>query len=262
MQAVKGGGAEMGVDVECVRAILAADDVDVNRADNEGQTALMIAATYGLRTPVRMFLTAGNGVNVNHANAKGQTVLDLVVRWHDESAADVSALATAKGINLDHRDDQGWTALHTAVNSAVTRSYRSTNVEAASILLVAGSCRFALESAPQTSRKTPQDLAGDNKEMRALFSSGIDYWQRKHHGGHSWAMKQVVRAVQLVRQRLDAPPRTSARADTATATATATATDTHTDTAAVGVVPALVHLPDEIWLVMCGFLRSADFPPV
>ena len=24
---------------------------------------------------------------------------------------------------------------------------------------------------------------------------------------------------------------------------------------------ALVHLPEEIWLLMCGFLRSADFAP-
>ena len=73
--------------------------------------------------------------------------------------------------------------------------------------------------------------------MRAVFLSGVDYWQHRRHGGHSWEMRQVVLALMLTRQRLDnaAPP-----------------------TPAAG---ALVHLPEEIWLLMLGFLRSADYPP-
>ena len=111
----------------------------------------------------------------------------------------------------------------------------------ASLLLVAGGCRFALEDAPAETRRTPLELAKDAKEgraVRAVFLSGVDYWQRRRHGGHSWAMRQVVLAVMLARQRLDAAP---------------------PPILGGGGARALVHLPEEIWLLMCGFLRSADF---
>ena len=63
-------------------------------------------------------------------------------------------------------------------------------------------------------------------------------------------MRDVVLAVMLVRQRLDAAPQTAAAArPTRRRRAIAAANTAHT----------LVHLPEEIWLLMCGFLRSADF---
>ena len=80
----------------------------------------------------------------------------------------------------------------------------------------------------------PEDVAKD-AAARKVFASGVDYWQRKLHGGHSRAMKRAVLAMMLVRQRLDA------------------------EAAAAGAAHALVHLPEEIWLLMCAFLRSADF---
>ena len=68
--------------------------------------------------------------------------------------------------------------------------------------------------------------------MVAVFASGVDYWQRKRHGGHSWAMREAITALLLARQRLG--------------------------TLAPAASP-LVHLPEEIWLAVCCFLRSADF---
>ena len=32
-------------------------------------------------------------------------------------------------------------------------------------------------------------------------------------------------------------------------------------TAGLAPVAGLAHLPEEIWLLVCGFVRSADFPP-
>ena len=79
--------------------------------------------------------------------------------------------------------------------------------------------------------------------MLEVFASGVDYWQRKRHGGHAWVMKEVVETLLLVRQRLDA----HALANLGTPHAP--------------LHPAFPHLPEEIWLVALEFLRSADFMP-
>jgi len=125
----------------------------------------------------------------------------------------------------------------TALHNACAKK----NAETASLLLVAGSCRFALCKAKHGAgvplTETPLALAGDDKAVRAVFLSGVDYWQRRRHRGHSWAMRQVVLAAMLARQRLDAAP----------------------PPILCGGARALVHLPEEIWLLMCGFFRSADF---
>ena len=73
-------------------------------------------------------------------------------------------------------------------------------------LLTAGSCRFALALATPGAEPSlpPLALAGDDKAVRAVFLSGVDYWQRRLHGGHSWVMRQVVKTLLLVRQRLAA----------------------------------------------------------
>ena len=87
-----------------------------------------------------------------------------------------------------------------------------------------------------TNRSVPLALARGGAAVRAVFLSGVDYWQRTRHGGHGWAMQQAVRVLLLVRQRLDAAP---------------PGADERTP----------LYLPEEMWLRMCGFLRSADFPP-
>ena len=147
------------------------------------------------------------------------------------------ALVATKGIRLGHRDSDGWTALH--------RACQHQNAEAASLLLAAGGCRFALSR----SGAAPLALAGGNKHVRAVFLSGIDYWRRMQHNGHSSTMKQVVVLLLLIRQRLDARPPT--RHGAAICAHTASATDPR---------PRL-QLPEDMWLLVCGLLRSADFAP-
>ena len=254
----------------CVVALLAADGIDVNQADGNGSSALLLAAEGGHAACIRALvaapgidtnehsgeecaltfaathghaeciaaLLAADGIDANQPDGDGQSALALAAQRGD--AACVCALLAAKGI--DHRivDTGGYvckTALH----------YACANKDAAmvSLLLVAGSCRFALcygdgdehgYDVPLT--ETPLSLAGDDTAVRCVFLSGVDYWQRRRHGGHSWAMRQVVLAIMLARQRLDDAP---------------------TPILGGGGARVLVHLPEEIWLLMCGFLRSADF---
>ena len=108
----------------------------------------------------------------------------------------------------------------------------------AEVLLVAGGCRFLRDERGAT----PLDCADGHKGVAEVFASGVDYWQRKRHGGHAWVMKEVVETLLLVRQRLDAHALANPGA-------------------AHAQVPLLPHLPEEIWLAALGFLRSADYMP-
>ena len=233
---------------ECLHALLAADGIDANPTSNYGQTALIMASIEGHDECVRALL-AVDGINVNHATDGGNTALNFACCNNETKC--VRALATAKGIDLGHHDPFfGHAPLHNACDHS--------NAEMASLLLVAGGCRFALEDAPAETRRTPLELAKDTKEgraVRAVFLSGVDYWQRRLHGGHSWAMRKAVMALMLTRQRLDAGPPVRA--------AVAVRASRRGAAAPISAPRArpLVHLPEEIWLLVCGFLRSADYPP-
>ena len=182
---------------ECARALLAAEGVDPNHTDTYGNSALIYAA-FGGHLDILRALLAVDGIAVNHVRYGGYTALhDAAQRNHMECAR---ALVAAKGI--DHRlraNDNQWTALHAACANE--------NAETTSLLLMAGSCRFALASETQWGgaiTETPLALAGGDKAVLKVFASGVDYWQRRRHGGHSWVTKEAVITLLLVRQRLDA----------------------------------------------------------
>ena len=240
-----GCAAEEG-QADCLRALLAADGIDANLAAGMPSGSALTLAARDSHTECVLALVAVEGISVNHVDDDGNTALDYSARCNDTEC--VRALATAKGIDLGHHDpDDGWTPLHWSC-------YRD-NADMATLLLVAGGCRFAREAEPAETRKTPLELVGDAKEgraVRAVFLSGVDYWQRRLHGGHSWAMRQVVRTLMLTRLRLDtSPPVRAAVAVRVTRRRAATR---------AAAPHPLVHLPEEIWLLVCGFLRSADFP--
>ena len=243
--------------LECLRALLGAG-VDADQEDDglPTETALIYACHSGHAACARA-LVATERVDANHLDIDGEPPIIIVNKSSSPHRRGMAlecarVLVGARGIGLGPRDCDGRTALHLA---ALQR-----NAEMASLLLVAGGCRFARETDPTDTRRTPLELADDSKEgkaVRAVFLSGVDYWQRRRHGGHSWAMRQVVLALLLVRQRLDAAP---------AAPATARRTTRQSRVAGASATPraaaqALVHLPEEIWLLVCGFLRSADFLP-
>ena len=258
----------------CVEGLLAADGINTTLADINGDTALIAAAHAGNAVWVQLLLGAA-GVAVNHANEYGSTALTRAALWghagcvhallqadeidvntaseywgppllmtirrrKGDWAACARALASAKGIDLSYRHQRrGRTALHEvcAAKHAVLAEH----------LLLAGGCRFALTAAGGFFNRgcyagdTALALAAGDKAIAKLFVSGADYWQRRLHGKHGWAMREAARTLLLVRQRL------GAHALAALGPA-----------AAPGAVP---HLPEEIWLAALGFLRSADFMP-
>jgi cytohesin len=66
-----------------VKLLIEADGVDVNKADNEGETPLYRAARHGRSVCVQLLIEA-DGVDVNKANKYGGTPLSIAV-WHDQS---------------------------------------------------------------------------------------------------------------------------------------------------------------------------------
>ena len=259
----------------CMEVLLAADGIDANQQSGYGRTAFVIAACAGNTAFVQRLLDIA-GVAVNHADEGGSTALALAacsgnaecvralirangidvttgpehtgspllctIRYRRGGwEACARALASAKGIDLSYRHQRsGRTALHEvcALKHAALVDH----------LLIAGGCRFALTAAGRDHQYNVTKagdaalaLAAGDKAVAKVFASGVDYWRRRLHVWHGWAMKEAVRTLLLVRQRLD----THALAAPAPAAAAI----------------ALPHLPEEIWLSALGFLRSADFMP-
>jgi len=215
--------------VDIVQFLISCDGIDVNCTDHFGETAVALAAQNG-NLPILRALLAVDGIDQNTENEYGDTALMRATAEGQERV--VRVLVTAKGtIDINREDGDGDTLLHDACN--VVNSHEAMDV--AKVLLMGGSCRFMVNREGKTALDMARKNPSVHKDLHTLFASGIDYWQRKHHDGHSYAMRQVVTTALLLRQRLDAK------------------------SSPLGVLPELPELPEEIWLNLCTFLRSADF---
>ena len=172
----------------CVELLLGAAGIDTALATGSGCTPLTTAACVGNAVLVLRLLGA-TGVAVNHAVQGGGTALMLAIRTRvSDWEACARALASAKGIDLNYRPQEfGHTALHVvcALKHAALAKH----------LLIAGGCRFALTTAgqdiyyqPTEAGNTALALAVGDRAVAKVFASGVDYWQRRLHGGHGWAM--------------------------------------------------------------------------
>ena len=249
---------------KCVRALLAVKGIDVNKTA-AGISALQAAVEKGHDECLRVLVTAA-GIDVNaRKNLDGRSALQhaLVSLTRRGAASDskqqrrtarVRVLALAKGSNLNlrypHYEFAQGSVLHAALACNAPRD-KPRDVGTVSLLLVAGACRFQLDD----EGRSPSDLAHrvgtpkpssttaakawlqTSEDLRKLFTSGIDYWQRRHHGGHGWAMKEVVRTLLLIRQRVAhlPAPRRSKRGERGTRRARKSTVPT---------------LPEEIWLAV------------
>ena len=237
--------AAYGGDVECLRLLLAIDGINVNQAksmlQSTGTTPLFVACQQGHETCVRLLLAAA-GTDQNQARDTGCTPLAMACQQGHEAC--VRLLLAAEGTKANAPRKGGVTPLHRACR-------KEGNPAVAALVLVGGGDRFA-----QTTKhgNTPLQKT-TSKAIRELFRLGVDYWQRRRHTQHAHAMRQAVLALLLTRQRLDACA-LPAPAAPARGRATRASRQRQQPPRAL-----LVHLPEEIWLLFCTFLRSADFGP-
>ena len=117
LHAARGGDAAL-------KALLS-QGVNINAADNDGETALMEAAD-GRNVEVVRVLIA-NGANVNAADEDGETALMIAA---DDGTAETVRLLIEAGANVNARDEDGETALDKAIDE---RNHR-----AAELLRAAG----------------------------------------------------------------------------------------------------------------------------
>jgi hypothetical protein len=83
---------------------------DVNAQDERQESAFLLAASEG---PLRLLeLTLRNGANVRAKDSFNGTAL---IRAADRGFADIAGRLTRAGVELDHVNELGWTALHEAV---------------------------------------------------------------------------------------------------------------------------------------------------
>ena len=105
--------ASEGGHTATVQLLLAVSGIDVNLADDEGMTALMYASMYG-HTQIVKLLLAVEGIDVNHADEDGDTALILAsLHGHIQN---VTFLLTAPGIDVNKASNNGNMALMVAAH--------------------------------------------------------------------------------------------------------------------------------------------------
>ncbi|XP_077985177.1 ankyrin repeat and SAM domain-containing protein 3-like [Glandiceps talaboti] len=97
---------------DCVHAIIASGEIDLNKKNTGGWTALMYACYIGHDNIVNLLLDAG--VDVNIKSTKGRTSLMLAASCGNESVVYFLLQADA---DIEAVDSRGWTALFHATNA-------------------------------------------------------------------------------------------------------------------------------------------------
>ncbi|WP_257266457.1 ankyrin repeat domain-containing protein [Endozoicomonas sp. ONNA2] len=105
--------------IDIVDVLLDADDIQVNdRDDVGGFTALHLAATNDRAEIVKLLVDAKGvkkGIKVNEKNDDGYTALCLAIYSYLRDIKTVEALLTSDDIDVNEIDNEGRTALHLAV---------------------------------------------------------------------------------------------------------------------------------------------------
>merc|ERR1712096_506691 len=115
----------MGCHLGVVTALLRMDSIDINHRDEDGDTALTIAANNGHVEVVTALLRMDN-ININHASDSGATALFMACQNGHRDVVD--DLLHAKGIDVNHTEDRCtplWAAAgegHTAIVAALLRA--------------------------------------------------------------------------------------------------------------------------------------------
>ena len=134
--------------------------VDVNGKNNNGWSAVMIAASRGNLEMLKLLIE--KGAAVDEKNAQGQTPLIFAAHW---GHTDVVRVLIDQGVNLDLKMNDGWTALIDSITMDHT--------EVARILIKSG----ADLNAKSNEGWTALMAAADNKKLEIvslLLEKGAD----------------------------------------------------------------------------------------
>ena len=97
-----------------MRLLLAHEDIQVNIKDDQGQTALHIAARGDWTVKEMRLLLAHEDIQVNIKDNQGQTALHIAAR-RDWTKEELRLLLAHEDIQVNIKDNEGSTALHVAV---------------------------------------------------------------------------------------------------------------------------------------------------
>ena len=152
--------------------ILISAGADVNKVDNEGYSALMIAAGMGDTNVIEQLIKAG--ANVNASTQSGHTALNLMIGGYDRyqirhirpDAGSIQLLLNA-GADVNAAGYEGRTALHSAVSKK--------DVTAMKILLQAGAKVNKADNRGVTPLiRAAFDWGQISKVVEVLISAGAD----------------------------------------------------------------------------------------
>ena len=181
-------------DLEETESLLNQEDMDVNRGDKYGYTALHWAARNGDSFFVQRLLQAG--ADIEAKDSYGWTAL----QWAAAEGHDIIAdILVSKGADINTRDHLNYTPLHWAIEN-------DRHIELVNQLILAGA---SLE-AKNNYGETPLWKAcfrGSTKTMNSLISAGADIYTRKN--GRSLMREALYRDIG--HSYKIAPPRVSYR---------------------------------------------------
>ncbi|EAY18993.1 hypothetical protein TVAG_246710 [Trichomonas vaginalis G3] len=93
-------------DDECI-----SHGIDINEKDDDGQTALHIAASFKSKEIAELLIS--HCININEKDDDGETALHIAVL---SNSKEIVELLISHGININEKDDDGQTALHIAAS--------------------------------------------------------------------------------------------------------------------------------------------------
>lgn len=106
-----------------IKSLLSTVGINLNLADQNGDTALHIAVKSGSIEKVKLLLTCGNDLDLNLLNNNGESPLHLAVR-NDAHSYTIFRLLINHGANINTCDNNGWTPLHSIVSMEDTEHSR------------------------------------------------------------------------------------------------------------------------------------------
>lgn len=144
--------------VVATKELLDADISAVNATNDDGWTALHLAAHYGFRDVAELLLAAGADVNTRSANEMANTALHTAAAGQQ---AELAVLLLSHGADVNATQHGGFTALHSAAQNG--------QADLVTLLLTRGADATATTDDGHTARDLAQ--AGDYRAVLDMFDA-------------------------------------------------------------------------------------------